>query len=315
MLELREIEILLSLREQLHFGRAAKQLHISQSRVSQTLRNVEQRIGGQLFERTSRQVLLTSLGDEFIGRLGPLYEEMGSVYAEAVARARRPGGTVRLGFTGAAGGRYVADLLRISRTSMPNCEITLHEVPCGDLIGPLQRGEVDAMVVRLPIEEPDLSTGPVIAREARLLAVPPDHALARRASVSIEDAANETMFALQETAPAYWRDFHLPTRTPSGRRLRHGRRVRTCQEILSLVAAGEGVAPMSESVARYYAQPDVAFVPVHDLPAAPVALVWRTSESNARIHAVVDCTRQLAEELPRTTSTWRPTLMPLEAVS
>ncbi|MFJ9690635.1 LysR substrate-binding domain-containing protein [Kitasatospora sp. NPDC101183] len=296
MLELREVRTLLALGEELHFGRAAARLGVSQSRVSETLRGVERRIGGRLFERTSRQVGLTALGAGLLERLRPVHEELAAAYAEAVALARGAGGTVRLGFTGAAGGAYAAGLIRAGREHAPDCELVLHEVACGDLLGPLRRGEVDALVVRLPIEEPDLTVGPLIGRESRLLAVALDHPLAGRASVSIEEAALETVFALANTAPAYWRDFHLPLSTPAGHALRRGPEVRTCQEILTLVAAGVGVAPLAESVARHYAQPDVAFVPVHDLPAAPVALIWRTAQETAAIRALARSAELLAQE-------------------
>jgi DNA-binding transcriptional LysR family regulator len=305
VLELREMEFLLTLSEQLHFGRTARLLHVSQSRVSQTVRDVEHRIGGQLFERTSRQVRLTALGKGFIDQLRPLYEQMAAVYDEAVNSARGHGGTVRLGFTGAAGARYAADLLRAVRR-MPQLRVELREVPCGDLLGPLRRSEVDVIVALLPVDEPDLTTGPVIGHEGRMLAVALDHPVAGRPSISIEEVVGETAFALANTAPDYWRDFHLPVRTPSGRMLRRGQTVYTCQEILSLAAAGAGVAPMAEAVASYYARPDVAFVRVHDLPLAPVGLIWRTAEENERI-------RLLAESASRMTGTADGALAPADA--
>ncbi|MFF2073808.1 LysR family transcriptional regulator [Kitasatospora sp. NPDC058162] len=295
MLDLQEMRTLLALGEELHFGQAARRLGVSQSRVSQTLRDVERRIGGRLFERTSRQVRLTGLGASLIDRLKPLYQEMATVYSDTVAQARGVDGRLRLGFTGAAGGAYASGLIRAGRAYAPECDITLHEVACSDLLGPLRRGEVDVLVVRLPIEEPDITVGPVIGLESRLLAVALDHPVAERQSISIEEIAHETVFALANTAPDYWRDFHVPLATPGGHPLRRGQEVQTCQEILSLVAAGKGVAPLAESVARYYAQPDVAFVRIHDLPPAPVTLIWRTAEENARIRALAECAARMAD--------------------
>ncbi|MFE2226108.1 LysR family transcriptional regulator [Streptomyces kronopolitis] len=296
MLELREIECLLALSEQLHFGQTGRELRISQSRVSRTLRDAEQKVGGQLFDRTSRHVQMTALGKRLIDRLRPLYAQLADVCADAAAQARGVAGTARLGFTGAAGGGYAAELIRAARTYAPECSITLREVPCGDLLGPLRRGEVDVLVARLPIEESDLTIGPVLGREIRLLAVALDHPLASRASVRIEDVANETVFRLASTAPRYWRDYHVPPVTPAGHALNLGQEVQTCQEILSLVAAGQGVAPLAASVARHYAQPDISFVPLRDLPETSVALVWRTAEENTRIRALAYCARQITGE-------------------
>ncbi|MFI1253624.1 LysR family transcriptional regulator [Streptomyces netropsis] len=304
MIELREVQCLLALSEQLHFGRAARELQVSQSRVSQTVRKVEQRIGGRLFERTSREVRLTTLGAHFIDQLQPLYKQLVTVYDQAVSDARGLAGATRLGFTGAAGGRYVADLIRALRTDAPEWEIVLREVACGDLLGPLRRGEVDVLAAALPVDEPDLTVGPVIAHEPRMLATALDHPAAQRGSISIEEIADDTVFELANTAPDYWRAFHLPTVTPAGRVLRRGQTVTTCQEILTLAAAGQGVAPMLESVASHYARPDVAFVRIHDLPVAPIALIWRTAEENTRIRALAESAARMAR---RSDDRGRPT--------
>ncbi|KUM99125.1 hypothetical protein AQI95_40795 [Streptomyces yokosukanensis] len=296
MLELREIECLITLGEQLHFGRTGRKLRISQSRVSRMLQDAEQKIGGQLFDRTSREVRMTALGKLLIDRLRPLYGELNDVYADAVALSRGATGTTRLGFTGAAGGGYAARLIRAARTYAPECHVVLREVPCGDLLGPLRRDEVDLLVARLPVIEADLTVGPVLGTELRVLAVALDHPLANRSFVRIEDIADETVFRLASTAPDYWQDHQVPLVTPAGRTLRLGQEVQTCQEILCLTAAGQGVAPLAKSVARYYAQPDVAFVPIQDLPATSVALIWRTAEENARIRALAYCGRQIGGE-------------------
>ncbi|MFD9637391.1 LysR family transcriptional regulator [Streptomyces violascens] len=61
-MERRDLEIFLTLADELHFGRTAERLHVSQARVSQTVKQLERRIGASLFERTSRRVQLTTIG-------------------------------------------------------------------------------------------------------------------------------------------------------------------------------------------------------------------------------------------------------------
>lgn len=119
VLELREIECLITLSEQLHFGRTGSKLRISQSRVSRLLRDAEQKVGGQLFERSSRHVRMTALGKLLIDRLWPLHEGLNDACADAVALSRGTAGTARLGFTGAAGGGYAARLIRSARAYAP----------------------------------------------------------------------------------------------------------------------------------------------------------------------------------------------------
>lgn len=80
-MELREIEIFLVLAEELHFGRTAERMYLSQSRVSQVIRAMETRAGGRLFERTSRQVRLTPLGEQLRDRLRSPYDQINCAFA------------------------------------------------------------------------------------------------------------------------------------------------------------------------------------------------------------------------------------------
>lgn len=295
MLELREIRCVLALSEQLHFGRTAHELRMSQSRVSRTVREAEQKVGGRLFERTSRNVRLTALGAELIDRLRPLYEQMANAYADVVTRTGGASGTIRLGFIGIAGGVHAARLIRTAQDALPDCRLILREVPCGDPLALLHRGQVDAVVVQLPVETRGVTIGPVVGREPRVLAVAPDHRLAGRDSVSVKDIADETVLQPVGAAAEYWRDIRLFWATPPGRGQQHDQEVRTCQEVLSLVAAGQGVAPLTESTARRHARPDTVFVPL-DLPDAQVALVWRSMEENELVRALAACGLRMSEE-------------------
>ncbi|WP_205121414.1 LysR family transcriptional regulator [Tenggerimyces flavus] len=112
-MELREIEIFLTLADELHFGRTAERLYLSSSRISQTVRTLEARVGGELFERTSRRVLLTPLGERLRDRLRPAYDEIYRAFAEVREVASGITGQLRIallnfvagGAAGAAGAR------------------------------------------------------------------------------------------------------------------------------------------------------------------------------------------------------------------
>src|SRR5690242_4310519 len=125
MLELREIQCLIVLSERLHFGRTAEELNISQSRVSQLVRSAEGRIGACLFERSSREVRMSSLGAELIGRLRPLYEEMEQVYDDLVLLARGMCGALRLGVAGIELADWAKRLVGSFHEVYPECEVQL----------------------------------------------------------------------------------------------------------------------------------------------------------------------------------------------
>jgi len=87
-----QVEAFLALAEELHFGRAADKLRVSQPRISRLIAALEREVGGKLFERTSRRVALTPLGEQFHALLLPGYAQLQTALARAATRpGRRPG--------------------------------------------------------------------------------------------------------------------------------------------------------------------------------------------------------------------------------
>lgn len=295
MVERQELETFLTLAEELHFGRTAERLLLSQARVSQTVKKLERKIGAPLFERTSRVVRLSPLGRRLYEDIAPLHKEMEAVVARAKDAARGVEGELSVGFLGSGAGSLTGAVLSAFRERRPGCAVRMRETQFQDPLGALRGGEVDVLFTCLPVEEPDLTVGPVVINEPRLLALPVGHPLAGRASVSLEELAGETFFGVVNGAPAYWWDFHVPPRTPSGRVIRRGQAVASFQELMTLVAAGQGVSPVVASVEHYYARPDVTFVPLRDVASADVALVWRTAGANARTEAFAAAVRDAVE--------------------
>ena len=116
-IELRELRVFLTLAEELHFGRAGDRLQIDRSPVSQVIATLETRIGGKLFERTSRRVRLTALGEQLRAGVAPVYEQLRREIALVQETATGATGTLRIG-------TYSAMLLgrtslRSSRRSRP----------------------------------------------------------------------------------------------------------------------------------------------------------------------------------------------------
>ncbi|WP_198284927.1 LysR family transcriptional regulator [Saccharomonospora cyanea] len=285
--ERHEMDAFLVLAEELHFGRTAERLHLTQARVSQTIRKLERRIGAPLFERTSRRVTLTPLGERFRDDLAPLHQGLADALARAQATARGVDGSLHVGFLGLAAGELTPELLDTFAQRHPRCEVVMRETHFSDPLGPLRSGEVDLLLTRLPVEEPDLTVGPVVLSEPRVLAVPTRHRLARRERVSLDELASETTFGVAGSAPGYWWDFHVPPATADGRPIHRRESVSTFQELLALVAAGRGVSPLAASVRTYHNRPDVVFVPLDGVPPTDVAVVWRTASVTARVRAFV----------------------------
>lgn len=288
--DVRELECFLVLADELHFGRTARRLYLSQARVSQLLRSLESKIGTRLLERSSRRVRLTPAGARFAAELEPAYAALLAAVDRARAAARGVEGVLRAGFVGTPN-EAVMGTVRAFRERYPECEVEIVEMTLADPVGPLRGGAVDVLFICLPVDEPGLTVGPIVMKEARALAVPVDDPFARLDSVTAEQLADRTVIDIAGRPPPAWRDFLVPPRTPGGRAVRRGAAAHTLQEALSLIAAGKGVMPFPALIEDYHARRDIAFVPIHGLPDASLALVWRTNGENARVRAFAQTAR------------------------
>jgi DNA-binding transcriptional LysR family regulator len=285
--ELRDIEIFLTLAEELHFGRTAERLRVSPARVSQAIAQQERRIGAPLFERTSRRVALTPIGARLREEFARGYESIRAGIDAARTAARGVSGTLAVGTMGALA-HEITDVTTRFRDRHPQCELTFREVRISDPFGPLRSGEVDIALIWLPVREPDLTVGPVLRTSPVHLMMAATHPLATRPSVSLEDLAECRVPQSVQPVPAYWEESLNPFHTPSGRPIPRGPKVSTWQEVLAEVSAGNTVLPIQEEASRYYAWPGIAYVPIHDAEPSRWALIWRTAGETELVRAFVD---------------------------
>jgi DNA-binding transcriptional LysR family regulator len=291
--ELRHLRAFLVVAEELHFGRAADRLRVSPSRVSQLVRSLETVIGAALFERTSRRVALTPIGERLRSRVGPACNEL----AQAVddLRNHRDGltGELRLGVVLATnGGPHLPDIIGLFETRHPACRVVVSEITWTDPLGPLRRGEVDLTAIRFPLRQPDLVVGPVLTTDARALAVADDHPLAGRSTVCIEDLADYEVAAGTPAIPQELIDALLPRTTPSGRPIAR-RTVSGAVQTLAMVARGEIVHATVASLPDYMSYPGITYIPIVDLPPCDAGLVWRASEETPAIQAFAAVAREV----------------------
>ena len=291
-IELRELRIFLALADELHFGRTAERLGISQPGVSEAVRALESRLGVKVFERTSRRVRLTSAGEELKRDLAPALAALDQALAGTSELSRAVRGLLRVGFVLTTEGPALSRLIAAFRARYPGCEARLNEVETFDAYRALRRGDIDVLCNWLAVDEPDLTAGAPFAYYQRALAVAPSHRLAARSTVSVEDLASEEVALLPPTTPSGVYDLLIPPRTPSGRPIRRTQPVQTINEILSLVAQGRIVHPTSSTV-PIFDRNDVVLIPISDLPPLPLGLVWRTSRENPRIRALNQTARAM----------------------
>lgn len=286
MIERHEVEAFLTLAEELHFGRTAAKLHVSTARVSQTIRKLERRVGLPLFHRTSRHVSLTTVGQQLHDELLPAWDSLGAAVQRAIETGRGLSGALHVAFVSAAAAQLLAGVTQVFREQAPDCEVRIREAQADQLLRRIRSGEVDLGLTTLPIDDPDLTHGSVLVREAQMLAVPVGHPFARRGSVLAADLTRVPLVRLpgHTAIPPRQADAPPATADPTAG---------TFQEALTLVGAGQGALPAGAHARRYYARPDIAYLPISDAPALEWVLVWPADRHTARVRAFVEAADSL----------------------
>jgi DNA-binding transcriptional LysR family regulator len=246
-IELRHFRYFVAVAEELHFGRAARRLNVSQPPLSQQIRQLERILGVALFARTSRRVALTPAGSVLLAAARRTLAEAD----RSIEMAQRAGlgefDTLRVGYTDSAALGGLPEIVRAFRAAHPGIHLELIEGTTEGQLEALERDRVDVALVRGPVA-PGAALVELVHREPFLAAVPDDHRLAHRRSVSIA-ALREEPFVLfpRHLAPPY-HDVILRMCRRAGFEPRVRYESSEYQTILSLVAAGLGVTVVPASV-------------------------------------------------------------------
>jgi DNA-binding transcriptional LysR family regulator len=283
--ELSEIRVFLSMAEELHFGRTAERLQITPSYVSQLVRRLETRLGGRLFDRSSRRVRLTPLGERLLVTLEPAHRQLVDALEDTRAVAVGITGTVRIGsYTRVLLGPRMPEIIDTFEARHPGCHATFVDTGLErDYLDWLRAGDVDIVVCWLPVSPPEFTVGPIVFRDDRVLMVAHGHPLAELASVTVEDLVGY----LVTDVPAFNRemmDSFVPPATPSGKALRRVSR-RTFEETLMAVAHGEQIHPTIRSSTIYFTDPRITVIPFSDLTPCEAVLIWRAADNRPRVKA------------------------------
>jgi DNA-binding transcriptional LysR family regulator len=230
VLETREVEAFLAVAEELHFGRAAARLRVTPSRVSQTIRALERRVGGGLFERTSRAVRLTPLGEQLLAEWRPAYQRLDRGLRDARHVAAGRPEALHVGFSPTLLPGMREALVEAYQSARPGVQILPVAVSILDIFGWRPRpvdDDLDVVVSWLPQCRSGplnafLRCGPPMRREKAGLLVPPDHPLAGRSTVDIEEVADYPVLMHDVVADSgiEW----VPAATPAGRPITRVRR-------------------------------------------------------------------------------------------
>lgn len=271
--------------EQLHFGRAAEQLSMTQPPLSRQIQKLERAVGAELLQRDHRRVELTAAGAAFLVEARRLLSLAGAAPDLARRIAAGSAGTVRLGFTAAATFRALPDLLTLLARRLPDLDVELHEMITGDQTDALAGGELDAGLAR-PWFDPAVLGSRLVERADLMVAVPAGHRLAARTGpVHPEELADEPLIMHSPGEAPYLHQL-VASAVPARRNVVHT--VSQLITMVSLVSAGRGLALLPAPTAGLRVEHVVYLPLVPPAPEVELHLLWPRDSPNPALSRVLD---------------------------
>jgi DNA-binding transcriptional LysR family regulator len=287
MFELIQLRCFLAVAEELHFGRAAARLNMTQPPLSRHIQVLERILDAKLFQRSSRAVKLTAAGSAFLAEARRIIEMAESALSTARAAAEGRQGMVSLGFTAASGYSFLPRFISRAQRAQPDVRLLLKEMVTGEQIESLLSGTIDLGFLRPPVRRMEL-TSHLILKERFIVCSHvsvPEKQRPRR----LEDFDGVPLIMYAPDKARYFHDLLTGLFANSRAEPRLVQHLAQIHSMLMLVSAGHGFALVPETSARLHPE-DVAFSPLEDTqPLVELHASWRLDNSNPALASMVRC--------------------------
>ena len=287
MYTLEQARSFIAVGEELHFGRAAARLNMTQPPLSRQIQKLEKAIGVELMERDNRRVLLTAAGSAFLVEARRLIVAADRAPHTARRIATGKAGMVRIGYTAASGFSVLSPLLSELGQILPEVEVDLQERVTLEQMDALLDGEQDLGLVRPPFD-PDIFDSRRLLAETLCLAVPRGHELTKLdCPVTARDLNKFPLIMHSPTTAKYFYDLAV-----RAMEIDHHNVVHTVGQIVTmvaLVAAGRGVAFVPAST-RMLGIDGVSYLPIEGLAPDTVQIhaIWVRGTRNPALQRFVE---------------------------
>ncbi len=283
-MDMRHLRCFVAVAEELHFGRAAQRLHLTQPPVSLAIKELEEELGVRLLDRTSRRIALTPAGEMALQDARAVLASADLMRRRAREAASGLMGSLTIGFISLPALSFLPPLLRRFSEDNPRVKLSLLEGTTDQMLHEVESGRVD---VGLVFQTPDLAEplqARLVQQEPLVVALPETHPLARHATVSVARLAQEQFLGFERHFGPLMFDAVVATC------MRHGFSpqifpARQMHTIVSLVSGGLGVALVPDCV-RALGREGVAFRPMRgEKTYVATEAVWRRSDRSPVLEA------------------------------
>lgn len=287
MFELSQLRCFVVTAEELHFGRAALRLHMTQPPLSRQIQLLERGLGVQLLERSSRQVKLTPAGSTFLPEARRIIRlaETSALAARRVAKGDT--GRVALGFTAVSGYSFLPKVVARARSLLPHFELELFEMVTSDQFEALMTGQIDIAFVRPPVEQASFESQPIL-RESLVAALPVGDPRSEQATLSPSDFDGRPLIMYSRIGAGYFNNMLTRLFDAAGALPEYVQHVTQIHSMLGLVRAGLAAAIVPASAIELHMD-DIQFRKFTTLPEQPVELqmAWRRDNGNPALQPML----------------------------
>jgi len=297
-ISLRSLGYLVTLAEERHFGRAAERCFVSQPTLSAQIKKLEEQLGGQLLERTQRRVMVTELGREVVERARQILQGVDEVVALTESRQDPLAGELRVGLIPTVAPYLLPRVAGMLKKRLPRLRLMLLELQTEELLRQLSAGSLDLAILARPFADQGLESEDLY-REDFFVALPGDHPLAKKQSISVADLDNQTVLLLAEGHCL--RDQALEVCGRVSVKEPQDFRATSLETVRQMVAAGIGTTLLPALAIDEAGLPEASLAvrPFHDpRPNRVITAAWRaTSAREATMRSVGQVIRDAVRDL------------------
>ncbi len=299
MLDLVHLRSFIALASELHFGRAAQRLNMTQPPLSRQIRLLEEHLGRRLFDRNSQSVELTAAGLRFLPEAQTLLRQASEIEALLREDTGEPEGKLRMGFYGAASFRLLPSLMAELTRTYPRVTMELRELNAAQQINAFGFGELDIGLIRPTVLSPGLQAE-VALREELLVALPCDHPLTAKSRIHPQDLDDVPFVAYGPEGP-YMHSLQQAIFAEHAIAPRIVQALAHAEAILSLVSVNMGLAIVSGH-AMHAPRENVTFRPlaVCKVNEALTHVITRKDARRPLVKLVAQLAREVGARLKET---------------
>lgn len=276
----RQLKYFVALAETLSFSKAAENCYVTQSTLSASIRDLEDILGQTLFERSSRQVLLTREGALFLDKATAILEELQGLVLSMSKSSAPLSGKLRLGIIPTIAPFIIPELLLNLRKDYPALDLAIEEAQTYEILERLDKGSIDLALIALPYETAHYETF-TIGEDPFFLAIKAEKAQnSNKRTIKADDLDHHNILLLEDGHCL--KDHVLQSCQLGSYGQNQNLRITSLDTLIRMVekGLGETLVPAMAVKAQYYNKTNVTFLPLEDKPTPPqrkIALVWRKS--------------------------------------